>query len=410
MSAPLSSSSDLAILDDLFEKAPCGYLVLDADGNILRINGTLLGWICHRRQDLLGKKMMDLLTTAGKVFYETNFIPLLRVQGACEELAFDLKVRDGSKLAVNVSATESRRADTTLEFIRVAVFKASQRRRYERELMAARNAADEAQNLLSNQNASLRTHIKKAVGAKRKAERGLVVEQETGELREQFVAVLGHDLRNPLGSITAATRLLANEGQTERAKQVIRLMEGSVSRMSGLIDNVLDFARGRLGGGIGLDRNATEMLLPTLKQVIDELRSSVPDRTITSKLLIEGSLNADHGRLGQMLSNLLGNAIRHGSESRPIAVHAEKSSDGAFTLWVSNGGEPIPGTQMDRLFEPFIRGESRGYQQGLGLGLHIASEIAKAHGGTLVATSTEKETRFTFEMPPSIAAKGDTVL
>jgi sigma-B regulation protein RsbU (phosphoserine phosphatase) len=99
-----------------------------------------------------------------------------------------------------------------------------------------------------------------------------------------------------------------------------------------------------------------------------------------------------------LVSNLVGNAVTHGASDKPILVHA-LTGEGLFKLKVCNGGEPIPDDAMAKLFEPFFRGEVRASRQGLGLGLHIASQIAKAHEGTLTVTSTAKETCFSFVMP-----------
>ena len=175
------------------------------------------------------------------------------------------------------------------------------------------------------------------------------------------------------------------------------MMQTTVTRMAGLIDNVLDFARGRLGGGIALDRKAAP-LEPMLIQVVDELRLASPGRIIETNFLIDGPVDCDQARIAQMLSNLVGNALVHGSSDKPVIVHAE-TRDQSFVLWVANQGEPIPDVAMEKLFQPFFRGEVRASRQGLGLGLHIASEIAKAHGGILTATSNRAETRFTFVMP-----------
>jgi sigma-B regulation protein RsbU (phosphoserine phosphatase) len=99
-----------------------------------------------------------------------------------------------------------------------------------------------------------------------------------------------------------------------------------------------------------------------------------------------------------MVSNLLGNALTHGAPDEPIRIHA--AIDGAeLELWIANRGQPIAPATMERLFQPFFRGEVRPSQQGLGLGLHIASEIAKAHGGRIEVASTSAEIRFTFQMP-----------
>jgi len=109
-------------------------------------------------------------------------------------------------------------------------------------------------------------------------------------------------------------------------------------------------------------------------------------------------VNCDRGRIGQLVSNLVGNALTHGASNEPVRVRVA-TKDGLFRLSVSNKGEPIPAAAIEKLFEPFFRGTVRASRQGLGLGLHIAAQIAKAHEGTLTVTSTADETRFTFEMP-----------
>ncbi|MBA5804825.1 PAS domain-containing sensor histidine kinase [Rhizobium changzhiense] len=363
-------------LEDLYENAPCGYLSLQPDGRIVKVNRTLSTWIGIPADQLLGKRLHDLLNTSGRIFYETHFAPLLRMQGFFNEVALDLVTVDGRKLPVLANAMERRAEDGALLFTRVTMFQAAERRRYERELVDARAAADAAGAIVKSQ---------------------LELEQETAELREQFIAVLGHDLRNPLASIAAAARMLRKEKQTDRAIKVLDLMQGSVVRMSALIDNVLDFARGRLGGGITLERRA-EHLEPLLRQVIEELRYSHLDRRIEVSIELDGPINCDSSRVGQLVSNLLGNALTHGTPDEPVRLSAA-TVDGKLELWIANGGAPISSDAMTRLFQPFFRGEAGTGQRGLGLGLHIASEIARAHGGTITASSDDKETRFTFVMP-----------
>ena len=363
-------------LEDLYENAPCGYLSLQPDGRIAKVNKTLSTWIGIPAEQLLGKRLHDLLNTSGRIFYETHFAPLLRMQGFFNEVALDLVAADGRKLPVLANAMERRAEDGALLFTRVTMFQAAERRRYERELVEARAAADTAGAIVKSQ---------------------LDFEQQTAELREQFIAILGHDLRNPLASIAAAGRMLRKEEQTDRSTKVLDLMQGSVVRMSGLIDNVLDFARARLGGGIVLDRRAEE-LEPILRQVIEELRYSHLDRRIEVSIELGGPISCDSSRIGQLVSNLLGNALTHGTPDEPVRLSAA-TLDGRLELWIANGGAPISSDAMTRLFQPFFKGEAGTSQRGLGLGLYIASEIARAHGGAITVSSGDNETRFTFVMP-----------
>lgn len=222
-------------------------------------------------------------------------------------------------------------------------------------------------------------------------------EREVAELREQFIAVLGHDLRNPLAAIDAGAKLLLKRDLDPRAKEIVDLLQGSVVRMHGLINNMLDFARGRLGEGLTAARS-DEPLEPVLQQVIDEMRAVWPDRRIEAHFLFDEPVRSDTARVGQLLSNLLSNALTHGRPGGPVRVEAV-ARGGWFELSVSNEGEPIPTEIQSRLFEPYYRGISTSPRPSLGLGLFISAEIARAHQGTLAVTSTASETRFTFRMP-----------
>lgn len=358
--------------EDLFDNAPCGYLTMGLDGRILRANRLIATWSGYPVDELVGKRFHDLLTVGTRILYETSFAPALSLRGVCEEMSLDLRTAAGESIAVSASGRNQGAADGQPPFTRLVIFKASERRRYERQLVEAH---DRQQRLLE-------------------------LERSTAALREQFIAVLGHDLRNPLAAISSGLRLLGEDEMAGQRDVLVEMLQGSVSRMGALIDNVLDFARGHLGAGIPLHPGQNLALAPVLEQVVAELRLGSPGRIIAADFHLPHPVNCDPSRIGQLVSNLLGNALTHGAPDQPVRIHADQAA-GRLTIWVSNAGEPIPPAAMERLFHPFFRGEVRASQQGLGLGLHIASEIAKAHGGTLVATSTADETRFTFEMPLS---------
>jgi signal transduction histidine kinase len=226
----------------------------------------------------------------------------------------------------------------------------------------------------------------------------LLDERETARLREQFIAVLGHDLRNPLGSISSAAHVLGKLSLPEPAPKLVGIMQKSVRRMAGLIDDVLDFARGRMGGGLSLSRSAGEPMAPALEQVVSELRMAFPDRVIETDFAPGDCVNCDRARISQLLSNLVANALTYSTPGTAIRARS-RFIDGHFELSVTNHGDPIEPETMARLFSPYERGAVRPSQQGLGLGLYIASEIARAHGGSLKVASTHAETRFTLRIP-----------
>ncbi len=226
-------------------------------------------------------------------------------------------------------------------------------------------------------------------------------ERQLAALREQFIAVLGHDLRNPLAAIASGVTLIGRTSLEQKAARLVPIILASVARMSKLIDDVLDFARGRMGGGLSLTHVPAD-LAPVLSDVVAELRTSHPGRVVQTAFALDGPVACNPGRLSQLLSNLLANALTYGAPDKPVVVRAAKHQ-GMFELSVSNEGDPIPEAALGRIFEPFERGAVKPNQQGLGLGLYIASKIAEAHGGTLTASSAPEETRFTFRLPLAAA-------
>ncbi|WP_337267916.1 sensor histidine kinase [Oryzifoliimicrobium ureilyticus] len=222
--------------------------------------------------------------------------------------------------------------------------------------------------------------------------------RELGELREYFIAVLGHDLRNPLAALDAGLKRIMREGWVEeRSPQILALMGASLTRMSGLVNNIMDLARTRFGDGIGLDIQSAD-LRQTLSQIVDELHAANPKANIVMDIDLAQPVAADHQRLAQMLSNLVSNALTHGAKDEPITVRASTSAS-HLEIAVMNRGEAISPENIKTLFLPFRRGGSKQAGSGLGLGLHIAQQIAQAHRGTIDVTSTMTQTCFAFRMP-----------
>lgn len=230
--------------------------------------------------------------------------------------------------------------------------------------------------------------------------RALISSGDEAILREQFIAILGHDLRNPLAAIGAAVRIAAREPHNEKIAAMFTSIRGSTDRIASLIDVTMDFARARLGGGIPVNLGLHDNLEAGFERVIDEIRLAHPSRKIDFDYTFEGHVKCDPARLDQLLSNLVANAVTHGSESKPIFVRSE-NSDGQFVLTVVNSGSPIPTEALPNLFEPFSRSEGDKSLQGLGLGLYITSQIAKAHGGAVDVISNKTKTTFRLKIPLS---------
>jgi signal transduction histidine kinase len=218
----------------------------------------------------------------------------------------------------------------------------------------------------------------------------LVDRTETLRLNEMFVAVLGHDLRNPLNAVLTGAQLLEHRSDDEHVRRAAAKMLSSAKRMNRLIEDMLDLTRARLAGGIPLKRERGD-LGELVRRVIQEHQGAHLDRVIV--VVCDGDVvgDWDGDRLAQMASNLIGNALQHGDAGSPVDVRVEGCDD-AVTLTVENGGR-IPAELLPHLFDPFRRGEiPMGSSQGLGLGLFIVQQIVEAHRGRITVESTDAGT------------------
>ncbi|MFY0527879.1 PAS domain-containing sensor histidine kinase [Archangium gephyra] len=216
--------------------------------------------------------------------------------------------------------------------------------------------------------------------------------------REQLLGVVGHDLRTPLYAIQLSTGALQRGGglNETQARQVTHVATAT-RRMERMIHELLDFTRARLAGGIPVRPEPLSLDKP-LERVVEEFQASHPARLIVSK--VEGDVRGswDESRLGQLLDNLVGNAVQHSPEDTPVEVKVVGAPDG-ITLTVRNEGPPVPLEERATLFEPFKRGK-RASGDGLGLGLYIARQIVVAHGGRIsVESGVGLGTRFIVWLP-----------
>ena len=229
------------------------------------------------------------------------------------------------------------------------------------------------------------------------SEANLGAELASGLKREQFIAILGHDLRNPVAAFQAGISLLKRKPDEQRRALILDRMQESTDRMAHLIDDILDFARGRLGGGIALQTEPVDIDV-IITQIVGELASAHLDREVVIKQNVDRLVSCDKRRIEQLVSNLVGNALTHGAKDQPICIMCD-TSQGELQICVSNGGPAISEEAQGTLFQPYERGGQSDAREGLGLGLYIASMIAAAHRGKVTVASSPEETRFTFTMP-----------
>ncbi len=234
-----------------------------------------------------------------------------------------------------------------------------------------------------------------ADAARARAEKSERELHAVAEFREMFIAMLGHDLRNPLGSITIGASLLLrpgrlDEGDAETAARILR----SSQRISRMITQLLDLTRARLGGGLPIDRAPADLG--------EVCRNAVEEFEATIQLEVEGDVTGswDQDRLAEVLSNLVGNAIEHAAPGTVVSVTAH-GIGAEVVVEVSNQGDPIPANVLPFIFEPFRRAQEgrTSATANLGLGLYIARQIVISHGGTLDAHSDGGTTTFAMRLP-----------
>lgn len=224
------------------------------------------------------------------------------------------------------------------------------------------------------------------------------------QLSDMFVSILGHDLRNPINAIRLGAEIIVRLSHDAHALRPAGRILTAADRMIRLIEQLLDFARARRGGGIPLRVGAVDLSV-LCRSAIEELLDTYPDARVKFVEIGEISGTWDADRLEQVVSNLLGNALQHGPRGMPITLSADGTDPACVRLRVENFGT-IPPEALPALFEAFARpetahvdGPSAEKRSGLGLGLFIAREVARAHGGSISAESTHDRVRFEVTLP-----------
>jgi PAS domain S-box-containing protein len=224
--------------------------------------------------------------------------------------------------------------------------------------------------------------------------------------REQMMAILGHDLRNPLGAVRAlSSLLLRREGVPDDVRESLAEIGRAGQRMLEMIGTLLDFTESRFKSLLPIAPVAAD-LHDVCRRVVGELQAAEPGRPVELELVGDGRGTWDPGRLGQVVSNLVGNALKHGAREGPVRVSVSGETDGVV-LQVRNDGPAIPPELMAVLFEPFCRGSAlrdASHARGLGLGLYIVRQIVTAHGGEVSVRSSGAGTTFTVRLPRACEA------
>jgi PAS domain S-box-containing protein len=360
-------------VEELFESGPCGYLSTAPDGLIIRVNQTFLAWTGYAREHLLGKRrFQELLTVPGRIYHETHFAPLLCMQGRATEIAFDLVRADGSTLSVLVSAMQKRDAADAPLLNRIIVFDATDRRAYERELLRARDRSEQL--------------------AKGKTE---------------LLSMISHDVRTPLSSIMIATQLMDEEGLSAAQRKLLRVIKASSEELLDLTRHLLQASRVESGALLLEQRSFDPREL--LQSQLAGIAMRAEDRGLALALEIDeqvpSRLSGDPLKIGQVLANLLGNAVKFtDAGSITLGARVIECRDGGVRLVefeVRDTGSGIPADRLADIFEAFTQGSyDIGLRHGgVGLGLSICRTLLELHGSRMkVESEPGVGSRFSFRL------------
>jgi PAS domain S-box-containing protein len=369
-------------VEELYEHAPCGYLSTLPDGTIVKANQTFVEWTGVTREVLLaGTKFQTLLSIGSRMYYETHYAPLLRMQGFANEIALEITRGDGRLLPVLVNSRQKRDEHGTPLFNRITLFDSTDRLRYERELLLARRKAEQI--------------------AKDKAD---------------LVAMLSHDIRNPLNAAMGIVQMLERSELTVQQRRLVRLLKSSSDNMLNLLNQVLELSKAESGGFTLIE---TPM---SMRAVVDEVVSTFEpvarEKGITIQRVVAPDLPetviADPVAIRQVLTNLVANAVKFTTiGSVTVAVSAGEISSDAVTLAVavSDTGIGIASDAIERIFDAFAQASRDTTMRfgGTGLGLTITRRLLALYGSTVQVQSTPgKGSTFSFTLRLPLPARRTT--
>ncbi|APA90464.1 response regulator (plasmid) [Paraburkholderia sprentiae WSM5005] len=394
------SHDKLPSWQELLQYAPCGLLVSDPDGTIRLANETFCSWTGYRQDELVDRRrIQELLTVGGRLFHHTHWLPLMQMQGSAAEVKFDVVHRDGHRVPMLFNAV-SRKAGS-LVFHELAVVVVHDRHKYEQELLLARQ------------------HAQSALAEQQKAQQELARSRDelaqADRRKDEFLATLGHELRNPLSSMH---NVLAILGQQSSGDPHLDGLHGILTRQVGyltrLVGDLLDVSR-IAQGKLELRREHTE-LADVVRNAVELARSPIDTaaQTLTVTLPAEPvCLDADPVRLTQVMLNLLHNASKYTPHGGRISLGVSRENDRAMVC-VRDSGVGIAPEHLGTVFNMFsqVAASEKRSQGGLGIGLALARGLVILHGGTVEARSegTGQGSEFVVHLPVSnVASSTGTV-
>jgi PAS domain S-box-containing protein len=372
---PLDSALLEESAEELYEQAPCGYLSTLPNGTIVRVNDRFLEWTGATREGLLaGRKFQTLLTVGSRIYYETHYAPLLRMQGFVNEIAFEIVRSDGRILPVIVSSYQKRGSDGTPLFNRITLFDSTDRRRYERELLLARRKAEQV--------------------AKDKAD---------------LLAMLSHDIRNPLQAVMGVVHLLDGSGLSDAQRRFVQVLQSSSENMLKLLDHVLELSKAE-SASFAL-AEVPFSLATVVEEVMATFGTAAQAKGVTLRSAVGEGLPAtmlgDPVAMRQILTNLVANAVKFtdaGSVTLTVEVAQVSTDSVTLQVAVSDTGIGIAPEVIERIFNEFTHASYETAMRfgGTGLGLTITRRLLGLYGSAVLVKSAPGEGStfsFTIRLP-----------
>jgi len=359
-------------VEDLYDNAPCGYLSALPGGLIVKVNQTFLSWTGYRREDLVGRRrFQDLLTAGGRIFHETHYAPLLRMQGVVREIAVDLACPDGRRLPALINSVLKKDEEGTPLLVRTTVFNATDRKEYERELLRERQRA----------------------------------EQEA-KAKSDLISMISHEIRTPLNAIMGVGHLLGMTELTAQQQKFVRILRSSSESLLGLINDILDFSKIE-AGKVALEERSVD-LRQLVHGLADNLRVKAEEKGLALAVHVDERMPAavlgDPIKIGQVLTNLLSNAIKFtpkGSVTATLQLRERIADAVSIDFQVADTGIGIAPDRLPHIFDEFTQAN---YDIGLkyggtGLGLTICKKLVELYGSHIaVESELGRGTTFSFAL------------
>jgi PAS domain S-box-containing protein len=343
-------------MDSILDTAPCGFLSFADDGTVRMVNETLLDWLGYSREAVVGRHVDELLAPGAKLFYQTHFFPMLKMEGAAEEIYMSLQTRAGDDLPCLLNATRTSRDGAPANDVVLLPF--AERDQYEEEILQAKRAAEQA-----------------------------------NQAKAKFLSTVSHELRTPISTIKSLAQYLAigvRGPVSDEQEEYLDRIDQAADHLDTLITDILNFARLEAGPVSVTPEpvsvaGALDRAHSLLEIRFDEADVAYDAPSVPPALYVR----ADPDRLQQVLLNLLTNAIKYTEAGGRVGTEVTTTDDRA-SLHVRDTGVGIPAEAQEHIFDPFVQAgdaDADAASDGIGLGLAISRDLVEAMGGSLTVES-----------------------